>query len=257
MKKYALAAALGLTAPMMATPADAQVATSVLLDTYGRGVHAYYRGHFPDAIRYFDEAIGAGLEDPRAYYFRGLSHIASGNTMVGQADWKEGADLEARGRIVGDIGQALIRFQGHQRAELEEIRRQARLQRLQAAAARSNQVAPAAPMIDADMPAAPPASNVPTPPPAPPAADAMDDPFADDAGEPQIEQRDALEGAADDPFADYAPAAPAQDAPAQPADPFSDDAPAADPFGGGGDDPFGGDAGNDPFGGGDDDPFAF
>ena len=248
MKKYALAAALGLAAPMMVSNAQAQVSTSVLLDTYGRGVHAYYRGHFPDAIRYFDEAIGAGLEDPRAYYFRGLTHIASGNDFVGKADWKEGADLEARGRIVGDIGQALIRFQGHQRAELEEIRRQARLQRLRAAAAGGDRPTP---MIDADTPA--PAAeprDIPTPPPAPPAADAMDDPFADDPGQPEVEQRDALEGAADDPFADDAPSAPADDAPAQPADPFGDDAPGTDPFGG--------DAADDPFGGGgDDDPFGF
>ena len=247
MKKLFAAA---LITSAMAASASAQ--TSVLLDVYGRGVHAYYQHRSADAIQYFTDAINNGLEDPRAYYFRGLASMVDGNTAAAEADWTTGAELEARGKIVGDIGDALIRIQGPHRLRLEEIRLQERLRFLsmarQRSEARFGEIDAAQPDVIRPLP------NAPTPPPAPPVAPDADDPFGAPATEPAVDAADAFEGAEADPFADEP--APADDAPMQ-------DAPAAgdDPFNDGGADPFGGtdDAGADPFGGGDDpfgdDPF--
>lgn len=243
---------------MSADSAKAQ--NAILAETYGQGVHAFNCGHLNEAQQYFTLAIDNGIQDPRAYYFRGIVAYASGREAEAEADWQAGAEMEANGRTNPAIGRSISRFQGLGRLKLEQIRQKARLQALAVANARSQQRygeinanpenAAAVPPAPAPAPARPVA-----PPPTPPAAD---NPFADDnmaAGQPNITSDDALEGAMNDPFADDPNAAPAP-APAGGGNPFGGDAGGGtDPFGGGGaGDPFGGDAGGgaDPFGGGGD-----
>ncbi|QDV61619.1 tetratricopeptide repeat protein [Crateriforma conspicua] len=232
------------------TTAPAQGQLSVLNTIYGQGVHAYNSHQYDQAYQLFSQAITHGYQDPRAYYFRGFAADAMGRQYEAEADWQAGAELEARGKVNGDIGRSLSRIQGSARLKLEEIRREARVQQLMLGQARSNQRMN-------EIQAASPAPA--TPPPAPPVADApatppsdQVDPFADDpVADATVESKDVLEGTLDeDPFKTDGNAAAAQPA----------DAPADDnPFGGSDDsNPFG-DAGGDdnPFGdmGGDDNPF--
>lgn len=253
MKKFLLAA---LIAGSVATATSASAQTPILLETYGRGVHAYFSHQNARAQQLLTEAIAGGLEDPRAYYFRGIAAAEAGNQFQAEADWSIGAELEAAGKIVGPIGPALTRIQGPQRLKMEEIRRESMLRALAISQARSKarygEITDAAPDV---LRSAPAPTVLPPAPPVAPAASS--DPFAGDgAGDAAVESRNALEGALEDPFADdLAPPAGGNagnaDQPA--ADPFGGDAPAAaDPFGApaAGDDPFGG--GGDPFG---DDPF--
>jgi hypothetical protein len=262
MKKSALSLILATLALGLIPSGKASAQNSILAEMYGRGVHAYYCGLNDDASRYLSMAIDNGIQDPRAYYFRGLVAYSSGRIAEAEADWQLGAELEASGRTNRAIGRSLARFQGAGRIKLEEIRQRARLNALAIANERSKQrygelgvPAPGTSPAPAAAAAAPPAGV--NPPPVPPDTE---NPFADDMadGEPNIAANDALDGAMSDPFGGETGAADAA-APAG-ADPFGGDAGGADPFGGdaGGADPFGGDAGGaDPFGGdaGGADPF--
>lgn len=229
---------------VFAAGSSAHAQYSVLAEFYGRGVHAYNSGDYLTAYDYLSKAIDGGFQDPRAYYFRGLTSVASGREYEAEADYRAGADIEAKGGFGPSIGQALTRIQGSHRLQIESMRQQARLDFQSTAAARSRaryqelmpadagQARPAAPAVPrVTQPVAPPA--------APPVAE---NPFNDaPAGAPVVDAPDALEGTEVDPFADdAAPAAPgaATEAPAD--DPFG--APSAAPAAG--DDPFGA----DPFG---------
>ena len=226
-------AAFGLFAPNSASAQNA-----ILAEMYGRGVHAYYSGNNTDANQYLSMAINNGIEDPRAYYFRGMVAHASGRAYEAESDWQRGAELEASGMLNASIGRSLSRFQGSARIKLEQIRQKARLQALATAAARSQQrygelgaspaptpsAAPAAPSV---VPATPtPAAS------APPAPAAAENPFDDgDMGEANVVADDVLENAMDNPFADE-PAAGDTAPAAGDASPFGDDAGAdANPFG--------------------------
>lgn len=268
---FALAATLGLISAESATAQNA-----ILAEMYGRGVHAFYAGNYTEAQRYLSMAIDNQIQDPRAYYFRGMVAECSGRQYDAESDWQIGAQMEASGRTNRAIGRSLARFQGSARIKLEEIRQKAKLDALANAMSRSKQrygelgvapgatgAAPAPPTAVAPPAAVPPRAAAPVAPVTPPPA--VGDPFADDMaqGEPNVVADDALEGAMDDPFGDQGGAAGAS----QGADsnPFGGGDAGADPFGGGGDagaDPFGGggDSGgamDDPFGGGGggDDPF--
>ncbi len=249
------------------SPTTAAAQDTILAETYGRGVHAYYAGRYSEAQQYLTAAIDGGLNDPRAYYFRGILANAQGRAYDAESDWEEGAKLEASGNVNVAVGRSLSRFQGSARLKLEEIRRMARLQAATGAPTRSKtrmrEIEAAQAPVAATAPRPPiPASSRPiSPSPVPPAAD---NPFADDTGlatgQPQVENDDALAEAMKNPFQDdAAAAAPAAAGAAGGADVFGDAAAAgADPFGGAGAagdaDPFGGaaDAGADPFGGGGD-----
>lgn len=236
----------------------------ILTELYGNGVHAYYSHDYARAYDLLSRAIGGGLNDPRAYYFRGLTNIATGRPDEAEADMRVGAQLEATGNFGPLVGRALTRVQGTQRMQIELIRQQARLEHRAAAADRDRQRYSDAQEAEAQVLRTPPRPR--TPPPLPgrpaaaaPAADAPT-PFDDDAmapGQPTVQSADALEDAMVDPFADDAAPAPAQAAPSEaPAsDPFGAPPAGGDPFGAppAGDDPFGAPpAGGDPFGG---DPF--
>ncbi len=269
----AVALTLAFAAAMAPNKASAQA--EVLAEMYGRGVHAFYAGDYKTADRFLSMAIDNGIQDPRAYYFRGLSSLRSDRSEDCQSDWQLGAKLEADGRANPSIGRSLSRFQGRDRLQLESIRQEARLTAMAAAATRSKarygeiQSAEARVLRQPAVPpaaAAPPTAKAPPVAAAPPATPAAaDDPFADDmaAGAATVQSDNALDGAMENPFADD-PAAPAGGAPAGgAADPFGGGGGgAADPFGGGGGkaaeaDPFGapdggGAKGDDPFGS---DPF--
>ncbi len=226
-----LSLAVALFSLALSTSAQAQV--SVLSEYYGRGVHAYYGGDLIKAFDLLTKAIDGGLNDPRAYYYRGLTSIASGRELEADADFQQGAQLEAKGGFGPSVGMALARIQGTTRLKLEDARREARLAYETAARARSRarygeiDAAAGEVLREPPRPAAP---APPAPPTLPPVADA---PFAADApaGEPTVEANDALEGTMTDPFADDA-AAPAAAAPAAGGnDPFNAPAEeAADPF---------------------------
>jgi len=115
--------------PILAACASFTHAEDVLEELYGSGVHAYFAGNATAAEERFNEAISAGSQDPRVYYFRGLNQIRSqgGDASAGLADFESGARLEMLGRRGGDVSKALQRIQGPARMEIERIRTQARL----------------------------------------------------------------------------------------------------------------------------------
>jgi hypothetical protein len=281
-----LAVALGTTLSFSSGRAVGQ-SPSVLAEVYGRGVHAFYAGDYISAYDLLSSAIDAGSRDPRAYYFRGIVSYVQGRTEEAEADWAQGAAMEASTGGAYGVGRALSRFQGSGRLKLEQIRQQARLDAMSQAAKRSDQrlrelgVTPQA-GSSAPNSAEPPAGQAApaaaaTPAPAAPETPVPANPFEDDGnalaeGEPKVESDNALEGLDGNPFKDDAAAANAAGGEAMNADaggnadPFggnAEPAAGADPFGGapagndGGADPFGGNGGNDPFGGAPagDDPF--
>lgn len=247
--------ALLLTGALMAADdASHQAAaqgSSILAEVYGRGVHSFYAGRYDEAYNQLSAAIDGGSRDPRAYYFRGIVAQNQGRTYEAEADWMQGAQLEARSGTGSNIGRALSRFQGSARLKLEQIRQKARLEALTSGLKRSDArmqqlgVQPSAPT--SPMGAAPAAV---TPAPAAPAAD---NPFVDDGvglstGSAEVESANALEGLDVNPFEDEAPVGGAEAAPTDGGDGggIFEEAPADAPGGGifdtpaGDDDIFGG-----------------
>ncbi len=246
MKKSILTAAFVAACPIVgifiSQPANAQ--NAILAEMYGRGVHAYYGGRYEDANQFLSMSINNGSKDPRAYYFRGLVANAQGRSYEAEADWRQGAELEARVGGTAAIGRSLSRFQGPDRLKLEELRQKARLEVVAKATARSEQR-----YGEINGGAVEPLSASPrkpiAPPPIPPA---NDNPFADEidnaSGTAKVESDDAFAGAMDAGGAAPAAGAAADAAPAADAGGLFDAGPAAadDPFapgaGGAADDPF-------------------
>jgi hypothetical protein len=219
-----------------------------MTELYGAAVHCYYGHDYMMSEQLLSQVAESGSLDPRVHYFLGLTREMQGSD--GTADFEKGARLEAEGRLVVNVGQALVRIQGSVRGKIEKARRMARVQvraeQLADAALRKNSIPkadpnlqPAAPEIKDDpfgegmtSPDKKPAAEAAAPATKP--ADASSDPFGDDP-----------EPAAGDPFGTDAGTTPA-------ADPFapSGDAGAADPFAPAGDapaDPFAPAGGDDPF----------
>lgn len=238
-----------------ARPAMAQ--GTVLAELYGQGVHAYFAHDHFAAVDLLTRAIDGGMNDPRAYYFRGLTLNATGRLEEAEDDFRAGAAMEARGTMGPLVARSLTRVQGTTRLQIEEVRTKGRLDAAAEMAAAAEQRYSNQQQAEAAVLSAPPKPK--TPPalpgrqPIPPAV-AEPTPFENDAmatGQPKVETADVLEDALVDPFAD--------DATAPAATPSAPAAGEADPFGGAapaGDDPFGappaGDGDADPFGG---DPF--
>lgn len=107
---------------------------SPLTVAYGNGVHAYFSGDFQCSYDALSGVIEAGSNDPRAHYFRGLSALKLGRIDEAEADFQQGANLEADGRgSVGSraIGLALERVQGCDRLKLEQYRSRSRVAALE------------------------------------------------------------------------------------------------------------------------------
>ena len=101
---------------------------SVLAELYGQGVHSYFANQHFEAHESLNTAIEQGSQDPRCYFFRGLTRLRLGRTEEAKADFRSGAKLEATGRDrVYPVGQSLQRVQGRDRLTLEVERRSARL----------------------------------------------------------------------------------------------------------------------------------
>ena len=233
MKRFTrLSAALLLAGCLQSTAA----AQGVLDDTYGRGVHAYFAADYARAQEWLTAAVDAGSQDPRVFYFRGLTSvaIAGGAFDAGAADFDKAANLEVSGGRVVNVNRALERIQGYTRSLIEDLRLRVRVA--------NKDKLPREPIGPVTGPGVLPL-----------------DPFADDGG---LTTGDPAEVVV--PPVDVDPLAPAADplapspavvepaAPLDTTDPFAtppDTTPATDPFGetpAPAADPFGGDAATEP-----------
>ena len=99
----------------------------------GDGMHAYHAGDYDRAYDDLTNAIEAGTDDPRAYYFRGLAALRLGHTSEAEAeaDFTTGADRELVTGSMRRASQSLERVQGTDRLSLERFRARARLGQLQ------------------------------------------------------------------------------------------------------------------------------
>jgi hypothetical protein len=97
----------------------------------GDGMHAYHAGQYDRAYDDLTNAIEAGTDDPRGYYFRGLAALRLGRTSEAEADFTTGADRELANGGVRRVSQSLERVQGPDRLTLERFRARARLGALQ------------------------------------------------------------------------------------------------------------------------------
>lgn len=102
-----------------------------LARTYGSGVHAYFSGDYDRSYEDLTAAIEAGSEDPRSRYFRGLAALRLGRLDEAEADFSEGAELEARSLGGWPVSRSLERVQGHDRLRLERHRVRARVAALE------------------------------------------------------------------------------------------------------------------------------
>ena len=97
----------------------------------GDGMHAFYAGDYDRSYDALTNAIEAGTDDPRGYYFRGLAALRLGRTSEAEADFTTGADRELATGSMRRVSQSLERVQGHDRLTLERFRSRARLGALQ------------------------------------------------------------------------------------------------------------------------------
>jgi hypothetical protein len=188
-----------LLALLFATSSSARAQDDAIENIYSAGVQAYYGGDYSRCFELLTQAVAAKTDDPRVYYFRGLSAMYIGGDP--NNDFTAGAKLEASDAGGYEIGRALERVQGRARLLLERYRAQGRLQAAQARdreRLQHYQAVPVpfrgAPLPETDAPAAP---VKPAAPAAPPAGKAPDDPFA----APPAAAPKAPAAPADDPFA--------------------------------------------------------
>ncbi|GAB6167349.1 hypothetical protein JCM19992_33490 [Thermostilla marina] len=108
--------------------------SAVLSHYYGLGVHAYFSGDYAKAFQHLTTAIDNGSEDPRCYYYRGLTYLRLGREDEAKLDFEQGAKLEAAD-VSGfyAVGRSLERVQGPDRRLLQKYRLEARLAALQEA----------------------------------------------------------------------------------------------------------------------------
>jgi Flp pilus assembly protein TadD len=100
---------------------------AVLVDLYGKGVHQFFAGMAEQAHDSFKAAIDGGSEDPRCYYFRGLTYLMLGREDEANADFAKGAEIEAANpERMANIGRSLSRIQGSRRKLIEKHRAKAR-----------------------------------------------------------------------------------------------------------------------------------
>jgi tetratricopeptide (TPR) repeat protein len=122
--------ALAIAAPS-ARPSLAGDMPPALATGYGNGVHAYNEGDYQCSYDELSRVIEAGSNDPRVFYFRGLAALKLGRTDEADADFQQGANLEADGVGGRVVSRALERIQGCDRLKLEQFRSQARVAAVQ------------------------------------------------------------------------------------------------------------------------------
>ncbi len=114
-----------------ARPVAAAPEAAALTVAYGNGVHAYNDGDYQCSYDELSSVIEAGCNDPRAFYFRGLAALKLGRIDEAEADFEQGANLEADGHGGRGVARALERVQGCDRLKLEHYRSRARVAALQ------------------------------------------------------------------------------------------------------------------------------
>jgi len=214
-----MAASLAAVWADPARAAQPTVESLPLAAAYGDGVHAYFAGDYHRAYEDLSQAIEAGTNDPRAYYFRGLAALRQGRGDEAEADFTTGADRESEGLGAWPVGRSLERIQGPDRLRLERHRTRARVAFLQRqreqTAARYSQIEeaqpevlrqrrPVGPRVEAEDGGSPFREKAaPTPaPPEPMPAPAAEAPAAVEQPAPSAEQP------AEDPFGDGRPSSP-------------------------------------------------
>lgn len=123
IKTFCLMAAV--TAALLAS-SDRSAADDSAAQAYGKAISAWQDGEYETADRLLTGLIADETNDPRVYYFRGLSRFASGKKDAAAVDFEAGAQLETRGTAGANVPKSLERVQGPARRLLENYRRQAR-----------------------------------------------------------------------------------------------------------------------------------
>ena len=98
-----------------------------LARAYGSGVHAYFSNDYQRAYDDLTQAVEAGTQDPRAYYFRGLAARKLGRLDEAEADFSTASEREAEGTGAWPVSRSLERVQGPDRLALERYRIRARV----------------------------------------------------------------------------------------------------------------------------------
>lgn len=97
------------------------------IELYSKGVHAYFDGNYSEALESLNGAIKLETTDPRAYYFRGLTHFEMGDIDKAKQDFVTAAEMEIAGLPqFYPVNRSLERIQGESRLLLEEMRAFAR-----------------------------------------------------------------------------------------------------------------------------------
>lgn len=128
------AAGIAVTGGLLVGSASAQLMapeTAPLARAYGAGVHAYFACDYQRAYDELTQAIEAGTDDPRAWYFRGLAAAKLGRLDEVEADFATAANREADAAADWNVSRSLERVQGCDRLALERHRVRARVANLQ------------------------------------------------------------------------------------------------------------------------------
>lgn len=94
---------------------------------YGQGVHLFHSNQLFEAIGCFDDAEALETQDPRIFFYRGLSHSRLGDEMMAAFDYEKASRMEqtVAGRSYS-VPKALERIQGRERSVIERYRRAAK-----------------------------------------------------------------------------------------------------------------------------------
>jgi tetratricopeptide (TPR) repeat protein len=128
------AAGIAMAGGLLVGSASAQLVSldaAPLARAYGAGVHAYFAGDYQRAYDELTQAIEAGTEDPRAWYFRGLTAAKLGRLDEVEADFATAANRETDAAADWNVSRSLERVQGCDRLALERHRVRARVANLQ------------------------------------------------------------------------------------------------------------------------------
>ena len=109
-----------LTFVLFSLLSSTNAADPSVLAIYGEGVHSFYAGNFQQSYDYLSEVIEIGTDDPRVYYFRGLSAFDLGVKKMLTTILRKGLPLSRTGntRTVS----VAERIQGPDRLLLEQSR---------------------------------------------------------------------------------------------------------------------------------------
>ncbi len=90
---------------------------------FGAGVHAYFSGSMTEAYDLFSTAISNETDDPRVFYYRGMTLLNLGRRQAADADFAVGARMEAMAAgSIYPIDRSLERLQGVARLSIERHR---------------------------------------------------------------------------------------------------------------------------------------